>query len=215
MTFGYQTAVDIATDAIDRLHTTAASHSRILVCEIMGNKAGWLTLSAGIAGGADIILIPEIPYDIEKVCEALLKRAANGKSFSIMAVAEGAFDVEEAKLKKKQRAQKRAEAGILTATSRIAAQVQASTGIDTRVCVPGHMLRGGSPNAYDRVLATKLGVHAAKLIAQERFGRTVAVVGGKVTSNKLADIAGLTKFVDPKGEMVMTAKHIGVSFGDE
>ena len=130
VTFGYQTAVDIATDAIDRLHTTAASHSRILVCEVMGNKAGWLTLSAGIAGGADIILIPEIPYDIEKVCEALLKRAANGKSFSIMAVAEGAFDVEEAKLKKKQRAQKRAEAGILTATSRIAAQVQASTGMD-------------------------------------------------------------------------------------
>ena len=203
VTFGYQTAVDIATDAIDRLHTTAASHSRILVCEVMGNKAGWLTLSAGIAGGADIILIPEIPYDIEKVCEALLKRAANGKSFSIMAVAEGAFDVEEAKLKKKQRAQKRAEAGILTATSRIAAQVQASTGIDTRVCVPGHMLRGGSPNAYDRLLATKLGVHAAKLIAQERYG------------NKLADIAGLTKFVDPKGELVMTAKHIGVSFGDE
>ena len=215
VTFGYQTAVDIATDAIDRLHTTAASHSRILVCEVMGNKAGWLTLSAGIAGGADIILIPEIPYDIEKVCEALLKRAANGKSFSIMAVAEGAFDVEEAKLKKKQRAQKRAEAGILTATSRIAAQVQASTGIDTRVCVPGHMLRGGSPNAYDRLLATKLGVHAAKLIAQERYGRSVAIVGGKVTSNKLADIAGLTKFVDPKGELVMTAKHIGVSFGDE
>ncbi|WP_276774172.1 6-phosphofructokinase, partial [Ruminococcus champanellensis] len=184
VTFGYQTAVDIATDAIDRLHTTAASHSRILVCEVMGNKAGWLTLSAGIAGGADIILIPEIPYDIEKVCEALLKRAANGKSFSIMAVAEGAFDVEEAKLKKKQRAQKRAEAGILTATSRIAAQVQASTGIDTRVCVPGHMLRGGSPNAYDRLLATKLGVHAAKLIAQERYGRSVAIVGGKVTSNK-------------------------------
>ena len=179
------------------------------------HKAGWLTLSAGIAGGADIILIPEIPYDIEKVCEALLKRAANGKSFSIMAVAEGAFDVEEAKLKKKQRAQKRAEAGILTATSRIAAQVQASTGIDTRVCVPGHMLRGGSPNAYDRLLATKLGVHAAKLIAQERYGRSVAIVGGKVTSNKLADIAGLTKFVDPKGELVMTAKHIGVSFGDE
>ena len=199
MTFGYQTAVDIATNAIDRLHTTAASHSRILVCEVMGNKAGWLTLSAGIAGGADIILIPEIPYDIEKVCEALLKRAANGKSFSIMAVAEGAF----------------AEAGILTATSRIAAQVQASTGIDTRVCVPGHMLRGGSPNAYDRLLATKLGVHAAKLIAQERYGRSVAIVGGKVTSNKLADIAGLTKFVDPKGELVMTAKHIGVSFGDE
>ena len=215
VTFGFQTAVDIATDAIDRLHTTAASHSRILVCEIMGNKAGWLTLSAGIAGGADIILIPEIPYDIDLVCSALMKRAANCKSFSILAVAEGAFDVEEAKLKKKDRAKKRADAGMLTATNRIAAQVQASTGIDTRVCVPGHMLRGGSPNAYDRILSSRLGVHAAKLIAQEKYGRTVAVVGNKITSNKLEDIAGLTKFVDPKDQLVITAKRLGISFGDE
>ena len=181
----------------------------------MGNKAGWLTLSAGIAGGADIILIPEIPYDIDKVCDALMRRAASGKSFSILAVAEGAFDVTEAQMKKKERAKKRAEAGILTATSRIAAQVQASTGIDTRVCVPGHMLRGGSPNAYDRVLATQLGVHAAKLIAQEKYGTTVAVCGNKLTANKLKDIAGLTKFVDPKGTLVTTAKNLGVSFGDK
>ena len=214
VTFGFHTAVDTATDAIDRLHTTAASHSRILVCEIMGNKAGWLTLNAGLAGGADIILIPEIPYDIDKVCEAVMKRAASGKSFSILAVAEGAFDKDEAKLKKKDRARKREEAGIITATSRIAAQVQAGTGIDTRVCVPGHMLRGGSPSAYDRILATKFGVHAAKLIANEKYGRTVAMVNGKVTSNKLEDIAGLTKFVNPKDQLVVTAKRIGVSFGD-
>ena len=215
VTFGFHTAVDIATDAIDRLHTTAASHSRILVCEIMGNKAGWLTLNAGIAGGADIILIPEIPYDIERVCEALMKRAASGKSFSIVAVAEGVFDVEEAAMKKKERAKKRMEAGILTATSRIVAQIQASTGIDTRACVPGHMLRGGSPSAYDRILATKFGVHAAKLIAQEKYGRTVAMVGSQVTSNKLDDIAGLTKFVDPQGPLVQTAKALCVSFGDK
>ena len=214
VTFGFHTAVDTATDAIDRLHTTAASHSRILVCEIMGNKAGWLTLNAGLAGGADIILIPEIPYDIDKVCDALMKRAASGKSFSIMAVAEGAFDQDEAKMKKKDRARKREEAGIITATSRIAAQVQAATGIEARVCVPGHMLRGGSPSAYDRILATKFGVHAAKLIAQEKYGRTVAMVNGKVTSNKLEDIAGLTKFVNPKDQLVITAKRIGVSFGD-
>ena len=180
----------------------------------MGNKAGWLTLNAGLAGGADIILIPEIPYDIDKVCEAVMKRAASGKSFSILAVAEGAFDKDEAKLKKKDRARKREEAGIITATSRIAAQVQAGTGIDTRVCVPGHMLRGGSPSAYDRILATKFGVHAAKLIASEKYGRTVAMVNGKVTSNKLEDIAGLTKFVNPKDQLVVTAKRIGVSFGD-
>ena len=214
VTFGFHTAVDTATDAIDRLHTTAASHSRILVCEIMGNKAGWLALNAGIAGGADIILIPEIPYDIDKVCDAVMKRAASGKSFSILAVAEGAFDKDEAKLKKKDRARKREEAGILTATGRIAAQVQAATGIDTRVCVPGHMLRGGSPSAYDRILATKFGVHAAQLIEKEKYGRTVAMVNGKVTANKLADIAGLTKFVSPKDQLVITAKKIGVSFGD-
>ena len=109
VTFGFHTAVDIATDVIDRLHTTAASHSRILVCEIMGNKAGWLTLGAGIAGGADIIIIPEIPYDIDKVCDAVMARSASGKTFSILAVAEGAFDVTEAKMKKKERAKKRAE----------------------------------------------------------------------------------------------------------
>ncbi|MBR4022335.1 MAG: 6-phosphofructokinase, partial [Ruminococcus sp.] len=170
VTFGFHTAVDIATDVIDRLHTTAASHSRILVCEVMGNKAGWLTLNAGIAGGADIILIPEIPYDIEKVCEAVINRSVSGKAFSIIAVAEGAFDVNEAKLKKKERAAKRAEAGIITATSRIAALVQANTGFEARVCVPGHMLRGGAPSAYDRILATQFGVYAAKLIADEKYG---------------------------------------------
>ncbi len=214
VTFGFHTAVDIATDVIDRLHTTAASHSRILVCEVMGNKAGWLTLNAGIAGGADIILIPEIPYDIEKVCEAVINRSVSGKAFSIIAVAEGAFDVNEAKLKKKERAAKRAEAGIITATSRIAALVQANTGFEARVCVPGHMLRGGAPSAYDRILATQFGVYAAKLIADEKYGRTVAKVGNKITSNKLEDIAGKTKFVEPKSQLVITARDLGVSFGD-
>lgn len=214
VTFGFHTAVDIATDVIDRLHTTAASHSRILVCEIMGNKAGWLTLNAGIAGGADIILIPEIPYNIDKVCDAVINRSASGKTFSIIAVAEGAFDTVEAQMKKKERAAKRAEAGILTATSRIAAQVQANTGFEARVCVPGHMLRGGAPSAYDRILATQFGVYAAKLIADEKYSRTVAKIGNKITSNKLDDIAGKTKFVDPDDQLVITAKDLGVSFGD-
>ncbi len=214
VTFGFHTAVDIATDVIDRLHTTAASHSRILVCEIMGNKAGWLTLNAGIAGGADIIIIPEIPYDIDKVCDAVMARSANGKAFSIIAVAEGAYDIEEAKMKKKERAKKRAEAQITTATSRIAAQIQANTGIEARVCVPGHMLRGGAPSAYDRVLSTQFGVHAAYLIAKEKYGRTVAKIGNKITSNKLDDIAGKTKFVDTDNHLVIAARDIGVSFGD-
>lgn len=214
VTFGFHTAVDIATDVIDRLHTTAASHSRILVCEIMGNKAGWLTLNAGIAGGADIIVIPEIPYDIDKICDAVIARSASGKTFSILAVAEGAFDITEAKMKKKERAKKRAEAGIITATSRIAAQIQANTGIEARVCVPGHMLRGGAPSAYDRVLSTQFGVHAASLIAKEKYGRTVAKIGNKITSNKLEDIAGKTKFVNTDNQLVIAARDIGVSFGD-
>ena len=214
VTFGFHTAVDIATDVLDRLHTTAASHSRVLLCEIMGNKAGWLTLNAGIAGGADVIIIPEIPYDIDKICDAVMARSANGKTFSIVAVAEGAFDINEAQMKKKERAKKRAEAGILTATSRIAAQIQSNTGLEARVCVPGHMLRGGAPSAYDRVLSTQFGVHAAYLIAKERYGRTVAKIGNKITSNKLDDIAGKTKFVDVENHLVIAARDIGVSFGD-
>ena len=214
VTFGFHTAVDIATDVLDRLHTTAASHSRVLLCEIMGNKAGWLTLNAGIAGGADVIIIPEIPYDIDKICDAVMARSANGKTFSIVAVAEGAYDIIEAQMKKKERAKKRAEAGILTATSRIAAQIQSNTGLEARVCVPGHMLRGGAPSAYDRVLSTQFGVHAAYLIAKERYGRTVAKIGNKITSNKLEDIAGKTKFVDVENHLVIAARDIGVSFGD-
>ncbi len=212
VTFGFHSAVDIATDAIDRLHTTAASHSRIIVCEIMGNRAGWLTLYSGIAGGADIILLPEIPYDIEKVCNAVVKRAQKGKTFSILAVAEGVYDVKEAAMKKKEREKLRAQNG--NATNRIAAQIEAATGIEARVCVPGHMLRGGSPSAYDRMLATQFGVHAAKLIAEEKFGRTVAYVDGKITSNKLADIAGKKKLVDPKCQEVQAARELGISFGD-
>ncbi|MCI5905015.1 MAG: ATP-dependent 6-phosphofructokinase [Oscillospiraceae bacterium] len=214
VTFGFHTAVDIATDVIDRLHTTAASHSRILMVEIMGNKAGWLTLYSGIAGGADIIIIPEIPYSTDKIVEAINKRTKAGKTFSIVAVAEGAFDTEEAKMKKKERAKKREEAGIVTATSRIAAQVQAATGIEARVCVPGHMLRGGSPSAYDRVLATKFGVRAASLIKDGKYGYSVAMVDGKIAENKLSDVAGKTKFVTPDHQLVVTARELGVSFGD-
>ena len=207
-------AVDIATDALDRLHTTANSHSRILLCEIMGNKAGWLTLNAGIAGGADIILIPEIPYDIDKICKSVTKRSESGKNFSIIAVAEGCFDQDEAKLKKKERARRRAEAGITTATNRIAAQIQQKTGLEARVCVPGHMLRGGSPSAYDRILATQFGVYAAELIRKGQYGMTVAKVGGAITANKLEDIAGKTKFVLPDDQLVTTARNLGISFGD-
>lgn len=214
VTFGFHTAVDIGTEVIDRIHTTANSHSRIMVIEIMGNKAGWLTLYSGLAGGADIILIPEIPFDIAKVAKACQRRADAGKAFSIIAVAEGAFDVEEAKLKKKERAKLRAERGEVTATARIAKEIQARTGLETRTVVPGHILRGGSPSAYDRVLATQFGAHAARLLKQEKFGYTVAMVDGKITENKLVDVAMKTKFVDENDMMVLTAKDIGISFGN-
>ncbi len=214
VTFGFHSAVDIGTEVIDRIHTTANSHSRIMVIEIMGNKAGWLTLYSGIAGGADIILIPEIPYDIDKVTKACQKRADAGKDFSIIAVAEGAYDVEEAKMKKKERAQSRADSGIVTATTRIAKEIEAKTGLETRTVVPGHILRGGSPSAYDRVLATQFGAHAAKLLKEEKFGFTVAMVDGKITENPLKDVAMKTKFVPENHQLVKTARAIGISFGD-
>ncbi len=196
VTFGFHTAVDIATDVIDRIHTTAGSHSRVMCIEIMGNKAGWLTLYSGIAGGADIILLPELPYDIDRVCEAVERRAKKGSNFSIIAVAEGAINCEEAGMKRKDWMAKRAEAGFgTTATNRIAQAVQKKTGMETRVCIPGHMQRGGSPSAYDRVLATQFGSYAAKLVEIERYGVTVAMVNRHVTENRLADIAGKTRNV--------------------
>ena len=215
VTFGFHTAVDIATDVIDRIHTTATSHSRVMVIEIMGNKAGWLTLFSGVAGGADIVLIPEIPYDIKKVVKAVEERAEAGKFFSILAVAEGAMDKDEAELKRKERMKLRAEAGYTTATNRIASQIQLATGFETRAVVPGHMLRGGSPSAYDRVLATKFGARAAELIKKGKFGYTVAQVDGKITENKLCDVAMKTKFVLPDDELVITGRNIGISFGDQ
>ncbi|MCM1167316.1 MAG: 6-phosphofructokinase [Lachnospiraceae bacterium] len=214
VTFGFHTAVDIGTEVIDRIHTTANSHSRIMVIEIMGNKAGWLTLYSGLAGGADIILIPEIPFNIDKVAKACKKRADAGKDFSILAVAEGAYDTDEAKLKKKERAKARAERGELTATARIAKSIAEKTGLETRTVVPGHILRGGSPSAYDRVLATQFGAHAARLLKQGKFGYTVAMVDGKITENPLGDVAMKTKFVPEDHKLVKTAKDIGISFGD-
>lgn len=214
VTFGFHTAVDIGTEVIDRLHTTANSHGRIMVVEIMGNKAGWLTLYCGIAGGADIVIIPEIPFNKDKICEAAIRRANSGKDFSIIAVAEGAFDVEEAIMKKKDRAKKRSDAGEFTATNRIAAAIKANTGIDTRVCVPGHILRGGSPSAYDRVLATKFGCHAAKLISESHYGVGVAMINTVLSENPLSEIAGKTKLVTLDHQLVTTSRDIGISFGD-
>ncbi len=213
-TFGFHTAVDIATDVIDRIHTTAASHSRCMVIEIMGNKAGWLTLYAGMAGGADVILLPEIPYDIKQVAKVLEDRAKLGKFFTIIAVAEGAMTQEEAGMKKKEREAARAASEYRNISQRIAAQLQELTGVECRTVIPGHMQRGGSPCAYDRVLSTQFGVHAAHLIKEGQFGVSVALQGNRIIHNRLSDIAGVPKPVDPASQIVKAARDISISFGD-
>ena len=212
-TFGFHTANDIATDVIDRIHTTAASHGRCMVIEIMGNKAGWLTLYSGVAGGADVILIPEIPYSIDKVAEVVSRRAENNKGFTIIAVAEGAMDAEEAKMKKKDREAKRA-AEHFSSAAYVAKQLQDLVGVEARSVVPGHIQRGGTPCAYDRILSTEFGVHAAELIRDDVYGVTVALKGNAITHNPLKDVAGITKSVPLDDHMVTTARNIGISFGD-
>jgi len=213
-TFGFHTAMDIATEVIDRIHTTATSHGRCMVIEIMGNKAGWLTLYSGIAGGADVILIPEIPYDIGKVSAAVEGRGKNNKPFSIIAVAEGAMTKDEADMKKKEREEQRKASPHDSISKRIATELSEMLGVDTRSVVPGHIQRGGSPCAFDRVLATRLGVHAAELIRDGIYGVTVALNGRDIVHNQLSDIAGSPKLVSADNEIVTTAKNIGISFGD-
>ena len=176
MTFGFQSAVDIATDTIDRIHTTASSHSRVFIIEVMGHKVGHVTLQSGIAGGADVILLPEIPYDIDKVAEVVENRFAAGKKFSIIAVAEGAISKEDAKLKKKQYKAKLVERRYPSVAYEIAAQLEEKTGREIRVTVPGHTQRGGSPCAYDRVLATRVGAYAAELILNKEYGYMLSLI---------------------------------------
>ena len=182
--------------------------------EVMGHKVGWLTLHAGIAGGADIVLLPEIPYDIQKVGKALDKRRRQGKTFSILAVAEGALSKEEAKLGKKALAAKRAAEGDPSIAYRIAKELEPFVGTETRVCVPGHFQRGGSPCAYDRVLATRLGAAAARLIAEEKYGYMCAVIHDEIVPVPLEEVAGKLKKVPADCPAIQAAKEIGMSFGN-
>ena len=213
-TFGFHTAVDIATDVIDRIHTTAASHGRCMVIEIMGNKAGWLTLYSGLAGGADVVLLPEIPYDIKDVAKVVEARANSKKAFSILAVAEGAMDKKEAKMKKKEREAYRQETGFDGVANRLARELSELGGVEARAVVPGHIQRGGSPSAYVRVLATQFGVHAAQLIQRGEYGVSVALAGNTVTHNLLSEIAGVPKLVPPEHQLVQVARDMGISLGD-
>lgn len=207
VTFGYQSAVDIATDVIDRVHTTAISHSRVLIVELMGNTAGWLTLSAGLAGGADVILLPEIPYNISAVADVINDRYESGKHFSIIAVAEGARSINDD-------ADQDLKGKHYSIGYKLADELTKVVDIDTRVVVPGHYQRGGAPCPYDRVLATQMGVHAAKLIDQKRFGRTVAVKNGQITSNVMGEVAGKTKTIPLDSSLLAVGRDIGISYGE-
>ncbi|MBQ8592060.1 MAG: 6-phosphofructokinase [Lachnospiraceae bacterium] len=214
MTFGFQSAVNIATDAIDCIHTTAASHGRVFIVEVMGHKVGWLTLNAGMAGGADIILIPEIPYDIDKVVQAIEDRKKRGSKFTILAVAEGAISKEDAKLSKKEYKEKLKNSPYPSVSYEVAAQILERTGNEVRVTVPGHTQRGGSPCPYDRVFASRLGSEAGKLILDGEYGFMVGYKNREVVKVPLKDVAGKLKMVSPDATIVQEAKMLGISFGD-
>ena len=214
MTFGFQSAVDIATDAIDCIHTTAASHGRVFIVEVMGHKVGWLTLNAGMAGGADIILLPEIPYDIDKVIEKIEDRDKKGCRFTIIAVAEGAISREDAALTKKDYKKKMEKYPFPSVSYEVAAQIQEKTGREVRVTVPGHMQRGGSPCPYDRVFASRLGSEAGKLILDNQYGFMVGYKNREIVRVPLEDVAGKLKTVDPDATIVQEAKLLGICFGD-
>ena len=216
MTFGFYSAVNIATEAIDCIHTTASSHNRVFIVEVMGHKVGWLTLYAGIASGADVILIPEIPYDIDKVVGAIERRKRNGSGFTILAVAEGAISKEDAQLGKKELKKKMEEDRKLypSVSYKVAKEIEDRTGMEIRVTVPGHTQRGGSPCPYDRVLSTRLGSAAAKLILNDEYGYMVGLINGKTKKVPLEECAGKLKVVTPDAQEIKDAKRIGISFGD-
>lgn len=213
-TFGFHSAVDIATEVIDRIHTTADSHDRVMIIELMGNKAGWLTLYAGLAGGADVVLIPEIPYSEEKIYEALKERHSKGKDFSIIVVAEGAINKQEALMERKEFKAHRASMPYQTVSYRLAEQIQQNLGFETRVTIPGHQQRGGSPSAYDRILATNFGVYAAELIKYERYGNTVSIVNNRLQATPLEYMAPKLKPVTRENEVLKTGEIMGIKYGD-
>lgn len=195
-TFGFDTAVNVATECIDRLHTTAESHHRIIVCEVMGRHAGWIATEAGIAGGADIILIPELPIDIEEVCAILKKRHSRGKTFSIVVVAEGAKFKKSAEVLQVEKLDEFGHVRLGGIGDELAKLIEAKTGYETRVSVLGHIQRGGTPTAFDRILGTRLGVKAVELVVKKKFGRMVALSGVKIIDVPLEDAVKELKTVD-------------------
>jgi len=198
ITFGFESAVEIATEAIDRLHTTANSHQRVMIIEVMGHNAGWLALYSGTAGGGDVILIPELPYSIDAVCHKIERRYEEKKPYSIVVVAEGIATPD-----------KRKAAGYL------AEVIQMKTGIETRETVLGYIQRGGSPSPFDRILATRYGAFAAQCIAEGNFGTMAAIINNETVAVPLSEVGGKTRLVNPDHHLVMIARRMGISFGDE
>lgn len=215
MTFGFTSAIDVATRCIDDIHTTASSHGRVFVIEIMGHKVGWIPLYAGVAGGADVILIPEIPYDMDNVVNAIEKREKDGGRFAIVVVAEGAISREEAAMKKKDYKAKVAARVKPSVAYDIAEEIASRTGREIRVAVPGHTQRGGQPDAQDRIFATQCGVEAARACLEGAYGIMIAKVDDQMRRVPLEEVAGKLKYVDPECDLVREAKLLGISFGDE
>ena len=210
--FGFHSALAICTEAIDRLHSTAQSHNRVIVIELMGHKAGWLALYAGVAGGGDVILIPEIPYDIKAIGRHLEERTKSGKTFSIVVVAEGAMSIKEDDMDKRERRKYRAENGPSVAY-RVAREISEETSMETRATVLGYVQRGGIPSASDRVFATSLGTAAADLLAKGDYGRMVALRDGRIDSVDLSVPAGHVRTVPADHYMIDTAIAVGTCMG--
>ncbi len=209
VTFGFDTALHVATDAIDRLHTTAESHHRVMVIEVMGRDAGWIALHSGIAGGADVILIPEIPFTIEGVCEKVREREIAGRTFSLVVVAEGAKLPARDPMGKPFPPARAGQVGFL-----IGEAIREYSKKEVRVTVLGHIQRGGSPSPFDRILATRFGFSATELVARGEFGRMVCLRAGKIESVPLEEAIGRYKTVDPQGDHVRAARAVGITFGD-
>jgi 6-phosphofructokinase 1 len=213
MTFGFDSAVACATDALDRLHTTAESHNRVMVLEVMGRYAGWIALFAGVAGGADVILIPEVPFSYKSICGKIEQRRRDGKNFTLIIVAEGAKASDgDFVTSATQEANREARLGGIGAV--VAARVEKDTGQESRVCVLGHLQRGGSPTPFDRVLCSMFGAHAIELIAAADYGKMVAWQSDGVIGIPLTEAIGKLKTVRRDGHIIQTARALGISLGD-
>ena len=216
VTFGFNTAIDVATESLDRLHTTARSHHRVMICEVMGRGAGWIALESGVAGAANVILLPEIPYDINKIVEKIKEREAEGRMFSIIVVAEGAKPKDGEVVVAKIVADSPDPIRLGGIGNKLADDLEKLLpGKEVRCTVLGHTQRGGITSTYDRILSTRYGVAAVELINEERFGHMVCLKDGKISSDSLENVIGQkSKLVDPNGELVEMAKKIGISFAD-